>query len=121
MVEINYATELPKAPEFQGVGVAAYGDFVIVSFLDGNGKIQAWNALDPKVAKEMGETLARSGHAVESKEDVYGKSSILVEQMRVRLVVAIEHLLKSDIINGGLDDPKMTAEKAVELMLTEAT
>ena len=72
------------------------------------------------MARELGESIARSGFAVEQQEDVYGRNSIMVEKMRVRLVVAIEHLLRSEIINGNLDDPEMTAQKAVEIMLTEA-
>lgn len=119
-VEIKYANELPNAPEYQAVGVAAFGDFVILSFLDAKKKPACWVAVDPTIARELGESIARSGFAVQQQEDVYGKNPIMVEQMRQRLIVSIEHLLKSEIINENLDDPHMTAQKCVEIMLTEA-
>ncbi len=65
-------------------------------------------------------TLHRIGMSAAKHDEVCGRKPILVEQMRVRLVVAIEHLLRSEIISNKIH-PHITAEKCVELMLTEAT
>lgn len=107
---------LPDGPHCDTLAVGAHGDYVILTFP----VPVSWVALDPETAKHVGETVARCGYAVESREDVYGKKPIIIEQIRQRLLVAVEHLLKSEIINERLD-PHMTAQRCVELMLTEAT
>lgn len=108
-------------PGYGGLGVQAYGDWVIL-WLQGpdesNGAPMVWTGLDPKTAMQFGENLARAGHAAESKEDVYGKTPIVIEQIRQRLVVTITHLLRGDMERGV--DPEMMAQRAVELMLKEA-
>lgn len=108
-------------PGYNGLGVQAYGDWVIVWLQgpqDANGIPIVWTSIAPETAMQLGEQMARSGHAAASKENVYGKTPIVIEQIRQRLVVAVAHLLKSDVERGSSLD--VTAQRCVELMLTEA-
>lgn len=123
MADIKHSYELPNAPECQSVAVTAYGGGDIVILALGNPgpprKVLAWAGLNPVEAKQIAEQIVRAGYAVEIGEDVHGLSSAMVERLRAKLVVTLEHFLKSEIINQNLDNPRLTAEKCVELMLTE--
>lgn len=111
-------------PGYGEIGVQAYGDWVLLWLQNPDDKTQlpcAWTAIDPVAAMSLGENIARSGHAAESHDEVYGKKPVIVEQIRKRMLVAMEHLLKSEIINGQLDNPALTANRCVEIALTELT
>lgn len=95
------------------LAVGARGDYVILTFP----VPVSWVALAPDTAKQVGECIARSGYAVESRDNVYGKTPIIIEQIRKRLVIAVAHLLKSDAERAANLD--LTAQRCVELMLTE--
>lgn len=104
-----------NGPGTDTVAVGAHGDNVVLRFQ----RPVLWLALDPATAMQVGESIARSGYAVEAKQDVYGQRSIIIEQKRQRALLAVEHLLKSEIINKTLSNPKMTANRVVDLVLTE--
>lgn len=116
-------TDVPKAQDYPivSVGPLPGGDYVILALADIKGDVKAWSAIAPSQARELAEKIARAGHAAATHDTVYGMKPIAVEQMRTRLVVVIEHLLTSKIINKKLDNPRLVAEECVELMLTEAT
>lgn len=118
-VKVDYADQLPNAPECDALGVQVLNDYVIIAHLDKKGEPTLWSIHDPKQALKIAEQIARSGYAAMIKDDVHGLTSAQVERLRAKLVISIEHLLKSEIINGNLDKPRLTAEKCVSLMLTE--
>ncbi len=115
------ASHLPQVSlEGEGtdtVAVGAFNDSVVLQFV----KPVSWVALDANTAKQIGEFIARAGYAVESKDDVTGTKPIIIEQIRQRIVVKVEHLLKSEIVNGKLDNAGLTANRCVEIMLKEMT
>ena len=104
-----------QGPTCDHIAVAARGDFVVILFPSP----VTWFAMNPSQAMQVGESIARSGYAVEAREDVYGHKPIIWEQIRERLKVKIEHLLKSDMVNDKLTNPSLTANRCVELLLTE--
>lgn len=111
-------------PGYSEVGVQAYGDWVILwmqSPDDKGGIPIVWSGISCTSAMALGEAVARAGHAAESHDEVYGKKSIVIEQIRARLVISIEHMLKSADMHGELvpDKLNLIANRCVELALTE--
>jgi len=115
--------DLPQGPEYGYLGIAAYGNGVVVKLMKPKSPECAWVLIDPNTAKQAGELMARCGYAVETRDDINGKSPVIIEQIRKRLVLALAQNFRSKIlIHDKIKTEKdvlFLAEECAELMLTE--